>query len=175
MLCGWKAGGGESRRRGREEEEGRAGAGAWGVGCPSARGERGRRRRRRMLQPRVCGRGRGRASWGARLAARLDLEGAGSAGAPHPGGRQKGRRRPFLLSERSRVGWPRRSPPSLSLPPHFFVGVPSPLSPHRVWGHFPRGWSCSTPSLSISFSSPTRYGVAAGGRLRNFVDIDKSP
>lgn len=64
---------------------------------------------------------------------------------------------------------------SFFLFPHFFVDVQSPFSPHRLWGRFARGFSCFTPSLSFPFSSPTGNCVAAGGGLREFVDIDESP
>lgn len=138
MLCGWKAGGGEPRRRGREEEEGRAGAGAWRIGCPSARSEGGREEDapapglRAGQGPRL----RPGGAWRVRFQPGLRI----------PGGRQKGRRRPFLFRERSRVGWARRSPRSF-LFAHFFVGIQSPLSPHRLWGHFPRAFSGSARSL----------------------------
>lgn len=64
---------------------------------------------------------------------------------------------------------------SFFLFPRFFVEVQSPLSPHRLWGRLKRGSSRSTHSFSFSFSSPSHNCIAAGGGLRDFVDIDKSP
>lgn len=127
---------------------------AWGEGARDGGGV--------MLRPRVCGPGQGSASEGARLSPRpdrvrgqRDFQGAVSVLAPHPRviGGGKGRRQPFLFTERSRAGWERRS--SLLSLSAFLCRCSESTFAHGLCGRLERGSSRSNTSFSFYLLLPT--------------------